>query len=342
MASGIADAEPNPVVARWAGYCPICEQQTVFEFAHGSCENAHEVEERWRSMKGIILAGGAGTRLYPLTIAVSKQLLPVYDKPMIYYPLSVLMLAGIRDILIITTPTDQRAFIHLLGDGGRLGINLSYAVQPSPDGVAHAFIVGHDFIGSDRVALILGDNLFFGQGLTELLNAAANRTEGATVFAYAVSDPKRYGVVEIGENGKAISIVEKPERPKSDLAVTGLYFYDSDVVERAKSLKPSSRGELEITDLNRRYLEEGRLYVEQLGRGYAWLDTGTEESLLEAGTFVEILDRRQGLKISCPEEIAFLRGFIAQQQLAVAAKLYGDSKYGKYLMRLSKGQAFKP
>lgn len=285
-------------------------------------------------MKGIILAGGTGTRLFPLTIAVSKQLLPVYDKPMIFYPLSVLMLAGIRDVLIITTPHDNAAFQTLLGDGRQLGINISYAVQPSPDGLAQAFIIGKDFIGDDNVALILGDNIFFGHGLPELLSAATARASGATIFAYVVSDPERYGVVEMGPDRQAISLEEKPREPKSNLAVTGLYFYDNSVVEKASSLRPSARGELEITDLNRVYMESGALSVEQMGRGFAWLDTGTHDSLLEAGKFVEILEQRQGLKIACLEEIAFDNGYIGLPELKHAVERYGRSSYGQYLRNI--------
>ena len=285
-------------------------------------------------MKGIILAGGSGTRLYPLTIAVSKQLLPVYDKPMIYYPLSVLMLAGIREILIITTPHDQAAFEMLLGDGHVLGISISYATQPAPNGLAEAFIIGRDFVGSDAVALVLGDNIFFGHGLPGLLKSVSLRTVGATVFGYVVSDPERYGVVEIDAENRAISIEEKPRVPRSNLAVTGLYFYDNKVVDIAASLKPSARGELEITDLNRVYLERDLLYVEKMGRGFAWLDTGTHDSLLEAGTFVEILERRQGLKMSCIEEIAFELGYIDEAAVLKSAQRYGKSSYGRYLQNL--------
>ena len=286
-------------------------------------------------MKGIILAGGSGTRLHPLTLVLSKQLLPVYDKPMIYYPLSTLMMADIRDILIITTPRDQAAFEALLGDGSRLGIRLSYAVQAEPNGLAEAFIIGRDFVGSDRVALVLGDNLFYGHGLPELLASARGRDQGATVFGYVVSDPERYGVVEIDHEGRALSIEEKPAAPRSNLAVTGLYFYDNSVVEIASSIKPSPRGELEITDLNRAFMEQGRLSVEIMGRGFAWLDTGTHDSLLEAGQFVEILERRQGLKMSCPEEIAFTRGFIDRDQLLACAQAYRKSDYGHYLVRVA-------
>lgn len=282
-------------------------------------------------MKGIILAGGTGTRLFPLTIAVSKQLLPVYDKPMIFYPLSVLMLAGIRDVLIITTPHDNAAFQTLLQDGRQIGLNISYAVQPSPDGLAQAFIIGKDFIGDDNVALILGDNIFFGHGLPEILAAATARASGATIFAYVVADPERYGVVEMGPNRQALSLEEKPQRPKSNLAVTGLYFYDNSVVDAAASLRPSARGELEITDLNRVYMERGQLSVEQMGRGFAWLDTGTHDSLLEAGKFVEILEQRQGLKIACLEEIAFDQGYIGLTELKQAVERYGRSSYGQYL-----------
>jgi glucose-1-phosphate thymidylyltransferase len=286
-------------------------------------------------VKGIILAGGTGTRLYPLTMMQSKQLLPVYDKPMIYYPLSVLMTTGIRDILIITTPQDQVPFQKLLGDGSRLGIQLSYAVQDSPRGLADAFIVGRNFVGDDRVALILGDNIFYGHGLAELLTAALGRPEGATVFGYVVSDPQRYGVIEVDRGGRALSIEEKPAQPRSALAVTGLYFYDNDVLEIAAGISPSARGELEITAVNDVYLQRGLLHVEIMGRGFAWLDTGTHDSLLEASQFVEILERRQGLKMCCPEEIAFTQGYISRTQLLECAELHGKSSYGAYLARLA-------
>lgn len=285
-------------------------------------------------MKGIILAGGTGTRLHPVTSVVSKQLLPVYDKPMIYYPLSTLMLAGIREILIITTPHDQALFTRLLGDGSQFGLKLSYAVQAEPRGLADAFIVGRDFVGADRVALVLGDNIFYGHGLPELMAEAVARPKGATVFGYVVSDPQRYGVVELDAAGKGISIEEKPAEPKSNLAVTGLYFYDNDVLDIAAGIEPSARGEIEITDINRAYMARSELHVQIMGRGFAWLDTGTHESLMEAGQFIEILERRQGMKISCPEEIAFRKGFIDRDQLAELAKLTGKSSYGQYLAKL--------
>ena len=284
-------------------------------------------------MKGIILAGGSGTRLYPLTIAVSKQLMPVYDKPMIYYPLSTLLLAGIKDILIITTPHDQEGFIKLLGDGSAIGCNIQYKVQPSPDGLAQAFILGEEFIGGDSVALVLGDNIFYGTGLAKLLESKTT-VKGGCVFAYQVSDPERYGVVEFDENLKAISIEEKPDEPKSNFAVPGLYFYDNSVVEYAKNLKPSVRGELEITDLNRIYLENDQLEVGVMSRGTAWLDTGTFDSLHEASEFVKVLEKRQGFKISCIEEIAYMKGFISKEQLLESAVKYGKSGYGDYLKKL--------
>ena len=287
-------------------------------------------------MKGIVLAGGAGTRLYPVTKGVSKQLLPIYDKPMIYYPISVLMLAGIQDILIITTPEDQSGFIRTLGDGSDFGINLTYKVQPSPDGLAQAFIIGEDFIGDDSVCLVLGDNIFWGQGFTPILKSAASRNSGASVFGYQVKDPERFGVVAFDENQKAISLEEKPEKPQSNFAVTGLYFYDNDVIEMAKKVKPSYRGELEITTLNQMYLERGDLNVELLGRGFAWLDTGTHESLLEAAMFVETIEKRQGYKIACLEEIAWNNGWITRKQLFDFGKKLEKNSYGKYLMNMVK------
>jgi glucose-1-phosphate thymidylyltransferase len=285
--------------------------------------------------KGIILAGGSGTRLYPATIAVSKQLMPVYDKPMVYYPLSTLMLAGITDVLIITTPEDSAAFRRLLGDGRQWGIKLSYAEQPRPEGLAQAFIIGEEFVGKDPVTLILGDNIFWGHGLVECLQRAIDKPEAATIFAYRVNDPQRYGIVEIGEDGKAVSIEEKPSAPKSKLAVTGLYFYDSGVCALAKTLKPSPRGELEITDLNRLYLKSGKLQVVDLGRGIAWLDTGTHESMLQAALFVETIQSRQGQKISSPEEIAFRRGFISAEQLKKLAEPMRKNGYGQYLLDIA-------
>ena len=285
-------------------------------------------------MKGIILAGGSGTRLYPLTISVSKQMLPIYDKPMIYYPLSILMLAGIREILIITTPEDQLAFRTLLGDGQKWGLSLSYAVQPKPEGLAQAFIIGKNFIGSDHCCLILGDNIFYGHGLSEILIESSALKDGATVFGYYVNDPERYGVVAFDESGLAKSIVEKPSKPESNWAVTGLYFYDNEVISIAETIKPSDRGELEITDVNRVYLEHNSLKVQQLGRGFTWLDTGTHESLLQASEFVRTVEDRQGLKIACLEEIAFKRGFIDAAQISELAEPLLKSGYGQYLMAL--------
>ena len=288
-------------------------------------------------MRGIILAGGAGSRLHPITRSLSKQLLPIYDKPMIYYPLTTLMLAGIRDILVISTPEDTPRFSTLLGDGSQWGLNLNYEVQPSPDGLAQAFLIGEKFIGSDASALVLGDNIFYGHGLPGLMDSASNKTSGATVFAYHVADPERFGVVAFDEHKRAQSIEEKPEKPRSNYAVTGLYFYDNEVVDMAKSLKPSPRGELEITDINQMYLERNELNVEVMGRGYAWLDTGTHDSLLEASSFIATLQKRQGLQVACPEEIAHANGWISDEDLLRLAAPLAKSHYGKYLQNLVKG-----
>ncbi|VVE72089.1 glucose-1-phosphate thymidylyltransferase [Pandoraea captiosa] len=290
--------------------------------------------------KGIILAGGSGTRLYPATLAVSKQLLPVYDKPMIYYPLTTLMLAGIRDVLVISTPQDTPRFEQLLGDGSQWGLNIQYAVQPSPDGLAQAFLIGADFIGNDPCALVLGDNLFYGHDFAALLSAANRQTDGATVFAYPVNDPERYGVVTFDDSGRAIELIEKPTQPKSRYAVTGLYFCDNDVIDIARTIRPSARGELEITDVNNEYLKRGKLNVQIMGRGYAWLDTGTHESMLEASTFIQTIESRQGLKVACPEEIAYRRGWIDAAAIETLAQPLAKTGYGQYLLSMLRERVF--
>ncbi len=291
-------------------------------------------------MKGIILAGGSGTRLYPITKSISKQIIPIYDKPMIYYPLSVLMLAGIKEILIISTPKDIHLYQDLLGDGNQLGLSIEYAIQPSPDGLAQAFIIGESFIGNDSVCMVLGDNIFYGYNFTPILEEAANLKDGAVVFGYYVNDPERYGVAEFDESGKVLSIEEKPDIPKSNYAVTGLYFYSNDVVKKSIGLKPSKRGELEITDLNRLYLEEGRLNMKLLGRGFAWLDTGTHESLMQASNFIHTIEERQGLKVSCIEEIAYLKGYITKEQLLMLAEPLKKNQYGEYLIKLANRKVY--